>query len=272
MAERGDLSNTLETNSSELESIGAVSALLEAAQLASIMNVVATEGARHGVGLEAALFPGQGGRAWATEVAAIQSPERLIGMLEQSLSDHLADETLGQALDFYHTDLGARIAMREYSARQAMLDSEIEAGAMQTAATLVQTGTKRAEMVRELIETLDLVTSNVMGGLNANFAFYRGLGDGGAMRKSLTERDMLALVYDQEDDVRATTQRWLHGYLMLAYTPFSDDELQAYLDWAASPAGRKLSAALFAGFGEVFEATSYELGLAAARYMKMTDT
>ena len=246
--------------------------LVDLARLGPLIQVVATEGARHGVGLEDALFPGRGGEAWARTVARIQSPERLVGALEETLAAELARPAMEAAVDFYATDLGARIAEREVTARRAMLDATVEADAMAAAELLDADQDGRAALVRELIDTLDLVTANVSGGLNANYAFYRGLGDGGAMRSRMTESEMLAMVWGQEADVRRATSKWLDAYLTLAYAPLSEEELRGYIDFVATAEGRKLSAALFTGFGRIFEETSYALGREAARFMAMQDT
>lgn len=249
-----------------------VDALMDAARLRPLMGVVALEGARHGIGLEGALFPGRGGDAWADRVRAIQSPDRLVVTLEAALAEGLGDAALASAADFYGGALGAKVAAGEVAARRAMLDADAEAEAMVASAGLAAEGGPRAELTAELIDALDLVTANVSGGLNANFAFYRGLADGGAMTRPMSEREMLAMVWEQEADVREATARWLDAYLLLAYERLSDGELAAYVDWAASPEGRKMNAAVFAGFGQVFEETSYALGREAARFMAMTDT
>ncbi|MCF6316516.1 MAG: hypothetical protein L3J30_09595, partial [Marinosulfonomonas sp.] len=67
------------------------------------------------------------------------------------------------------------------------------------------------------------------------------------------------------------TQEWLYGYLMRAYAPLSDDDLQAYIDFSATKAGHVLNAALFAGFDEVFTNVSKALGLSAAEFMQGED-
>ena len=248
-----------------------VAELLVAARLGPLMQIVATEGARHGLGLEDALFPGRGGTAWASAVSRIQSPDRLTEMLAATIAVALRDGDMTAALAFYASPLGARIAEREVASRRAMLDADVEASALDASAADTDEPSGRAALVRELIETLDLVSANVVGGLNANYAFYRGLGDGGALSKRLTERQMLAMVWSQEDEIRAVTSRWLVAHLTLAYAPLSDRELRDYIDFSSSDTGRRLSAAIFAGFGRVFEETSYELGRAAARFIAMTD-
>ncbi|PWJ19368.1 DUF2059 domain-containing protein [Jannaschia seohaensis] len=249
----------------------AQSDLLTVTQMGPLMRIVATEGARHGISLERALFPGKGGEGWRREVARIQAPERLTPFIHESLAEILRPGDLKKAHAFYASDLGQRIVGREVYARRQMLDGSVEAEAKQASATLLAADAPRALLIDQLIDSLDLVATNVSGGMNANFAFYRGLADGGALAERLAETDMLAMVREQEPEIRTATLSWLRAYLMMAYTPLSDEELARYVAFARTDAGKRYNAAMFEGFGRVFESTSYELGRAAARYMVATD-
>lgn len=252
----------------------AAAPVMELAQLVKVgplLQVVATEGARHGLSLEGSLFPGKGGEGWAREVRRIQSPERLAGILLDELESGIRDEDLPEAKAFFGSNLGRRITDREVEMRLAMLDAEVEAEAMSTSAALRAQARDRAALIDRLIDALDLVTANVSGGMNANFAFYRGLGDGGALGKRLTEGEMLGMVRQQEGQIRRTTARWLKAYLTVAYQPLTDEDLERYIAFSVTPAGQRYTAAMGRAYGAVFERTSYELGRAAARYMAAED-
>ena len=62
--------------------------------------------------------------------------------------------------------------------------------------------------------------------------------EGGALEMS--EGEILADVWAQEEDTRADTEEWLYGFLLLAYQPLSDDQLDDYVALSASPEGRAL--------------------------------
>ncbi|WP_308914854.1 DUF2059 domain-containing protein [Jannaschia sp. LMIT008] len=250
---------------------GRVADLVHAARLSDLIGVIATEGARHGIGLERSLFPGQGGAAWAATVADIQAPDRLVGLVAHAIDAELRGPESAAALAFLRTDLGRKITGAEIASREAMLDRDVEQAAQVAAGRIDRDRDDHAALVDRIIDRLDLVSSNVSGGLNANFAFYRGLGDGGAMRERLTEGEILAMVWDQEPEVRDATSRWLTAYLTMAYSELTQDELRRYLAYLGTDAGRRYNAALFAGFGAVFEVTSYELGRAAARFMASSE-
>src|SRR5690606_34371604 len=119
--------------------------------------------------------------------------------------------------------------------------------------------------VLDFIAAADLLEPNIAGGLNANLAFYRALVRGGGFPYEVSEQDMLADVRAQEPEVRAEMESWLGAYLFMAYDALSDAELQAYRDFVASEAGRRVTAALFAGFDIVFQRVSEDLGAATAR-------
>jgi hypothetical protein len=80
----------------------------------------------------------------------------------------------------------------------------------------------------------------------------------------MPEDQILSEVWAQESDLRKETVEWLFPYISLAYSPLTRDELQAYIDFSDTPAGRKANAVLFAAFDTIFVAVSTDLGRAVA--------
>ena len=60
-------------------------------------------------------------------------------------------------------------------------------------------------------------------------------------------------------------------FLMLAYQPLSDQELDAYIAFSTTPAGQKANRAVFAAFDAMFVQVSKELGQSAGRLMAGQD-
>jgi hypothetical protein len=118
----------------------------------------------------------------------------------------------------------------------------------------------RIDLLTDFIETNDLVERNVSGALNSNFAFYRGLSDGGAFEVEIPEELMLAEVWGQEPELRRDTIEWLYSFQLSAYSGLEDADIEAYTAFSATDAGAALNAALFAAFDTVFNQLSYELG------------
>ncbi len=173
--------------------------------------------------------------------------------------------------EFFASDIGQRIVAYEITAREALLEEGIEEAAQETLRLREAEGDPRLALVREFVEANDLVESNVMGAMNANYAFYIGLMDGNAFPRQMSEQDILTDVWSQEDEIRADTEEWVHSYLLMAYQPLSDEDLQTYIDMARTDEGRALNRALFAAFDEVFTDISATLGLASARFIAGQD-
>ena len=129
----------------------------------------------------------------------------------------------------------------------------------------------RLALVGRFIDVNGLVDFNVSGALNANYEFYFGLVDGGAFPFEMTEEQVLADVWSQEDEIRAETEDWLYSYLAMAYEPVSDADLTAYIDMSETAAGKALNQALFAAFDVLYRQISRDLGLAAAQMVAGED-
>ena len=75
-------------------------------------------------------------------------------------------------------------------------------------------------------------------------------------------------MWSQQEEIRQDTLGWLNAYLLMSYQPVPLDALEQYLDYAASPEGRALNAALFDGFEVVYSDISYGLGRAISLIAK----
>jgi hypothetical protein len=129
----------------------------------------------------------------------------------------------------------------------------------------------RLALIRDFAVAGDLIEMNVAGAMNANLAFYQGMADSGGAAAEMTEEEILSDVWGQEPQVRADTEEWLFPYLVMAYEPLSDEDLEAYTAFWESAAGKRLNTALFAAFDVVFTDISRDLGRAAARQMQGDD-
>jgi len=199
------------------------------------------------------------------EVSAIYDATALHDGFVATLDAELAQDpdTLAAILAFYRTDLGQRVAGLETDARKAFLDVAQEEAARVAAEDRFADRDPRVKQIDRLIAAGDMVEMNVAGALSGNLAFMTGMSETGAYGSVLPAEDMMADVWGQEDQIRADTSSWLQAYLGLAYAPLSEAELDAYIDFLESPAGRRLNAALFIAFDTSFRQISYRLGRAA---------
>ncbi|MCY4335697.1 MAG: hypothetical protein OXC60_13650 [Litoreibacter sp.] len=127
------------------------------------------------------------------------------------------------------------------------------------------------EAYQEFIDINGFVDNNLAGALNSNLAFYRGLASNPEFR-TMDESTMFEQVYQQAEQIRKDMVDWTMNFSVLAYSVLSLEEMQDYIDSSASEAGQVLNSALFAGFDQVFEYHSYELGRAMAEFMAGDET
>lgn len=262
-----------ESGAAPAEVAASVETLIGTMRLADTVEILREEGQKYGRTLEADMFPGAGGAGWEATVALIYDAPRMQQVLGEALQRELAraPEEIAAMQAFFASDLGQKVLKLEIEARRTLLDEAAEEAARLAWEDLEADDPARVDLLERFVQANDLVESNVMGALNANLAFYRGMADGGAFGGEMTEEQMLADVWAQEADVRGQTTDWLYPYLTLAYGPLSEAELQDYTAFSSSQAGQVLNAALFAAFDEVFTPVSRALGLAVAQQMQGQD-
>lgn len=251
---------------SRAEAAPAIVRLGQTMQLAAVFDVLRAEGLANGAEIAEDLFGGASAAGWEATVARIYAPERMRALFDATLEARLAGDaaTLEGAEAFFAAPLGQRILGLEITARRALLDDAAEAAARQGLERLQAEGGPRLGQIERFVAVNDLIESNVMGALNANLAFLRGLSGFARPGATMDERQMLSDVWAREDDVRRETKDWLLPYLVLAYQPLSDAEMERYIAYSESTPGKRLNAAFFAAFDSVFTAISTDLGRAAA--------
>lgn len=244
-----------------------------ALQLDALFAVLREEGLAHGQTLETDMFPAGGGGDWQAAVSAIYDVDRLRSGFDAALLEQLGGDaqTLDAIIAFFGSDLGRKIIGLEIDARRAFLDTAAEEAARVAADDAAAARDPKVDQIRRMIEAVDLLEMNVAGSLSGNLAFMTGMASSGAYGSDLPEDQILSDVWGQEEQVRADTSTWLYAYLGLAYSPLSEDEMEAYVDFWESPAGQRLNAALFTAFDRVFRQVSYDLGRAAGRAMQGRD-
>ena len=243
------------------------SSLYQALGLPEIVAIMRTEGLGYGAEMQSDLLEGRGGARWPEAVSRIYDVELMEAVLKARLADELDGAELEPMLAFFQSELGERIVMLEVSAREAFLEEEIEQMSLEVFADLKAQGDARAKAIQDLAREAELVDNNVVGALNANYAFYKGLAEGGGLAVVPTEDEILADVWAQEGAIREETSDWVLGYLNLALQPLSDAELRAYSDFYVSDTGTILNQALFAAFDEMFTTISFALGRSASDFL-----
>jgi hypothetical protein len=252
---------------------GQIATLVETMQIGPLMDVMREEGLASGEKLAVDMLAETRDARWSAILERIYAKDRMLTVFRARFASALADdpETVAAAATFFGSDLGQRIITLEIEARRAMLDDAVSEAAKVLAQDMFADQDPRIALLQDYEAASDLVSLNVAGGLNGNYAFMRGMADAGGPGAQLTEDEMLADVWGGEAQVRAQTTEWLYSYFALAYQPLDDDDLRDYTDFWRSPAGKKTNAALFAAYNDLFTAISADLGRATAQQLQGDD-
>jgi hypothetical protein len=243
--------------------------LLDLLRLPEVVAVMREEGRAYGAELAEEMLADGPSAGWDATVAHIYDADRMAETVRERFLEKMAGVDPAPLVAFFETEAAQRLVANEVAARRAMIDDAVEAAAREAYLVRAQDPDATFRLVRAFVRVNDLVESNVAGALNSNFAFYRGLADGGALE--MGESEMLAEVWAQEEATRADTRDWLYGFLLTAYDPLPEAVLERYVELSGTEAGRAMNSALFAGFDRMYAEISYALGLALAREMQATE-
>lgn len=245
--------------------------LAKALGLPEVVKVMRDEGLVYANDMAEQLLAGRAGASWDLAVDAIYDPAKMQVTVIDTMADMLADTDITPLLDFFTSQRGREIIAYEVSAREALMDTDVEEAAKERLALMRAADSPELRKISRFVEVNDLVESNVMGAMNSNYAFYEGLASGGALGKGMSESEIVADVWAQEDRIREDTDTWVHAYLAMAYKPLSDADLDAYIAISEAPEGQAMNRALFEGFDRMYIEISHALGVAAAEVMSGTD-
>lgn len=243
--------------------------LLDAMGVPEVISIMRDEGLAHGEELGRDMIPGGSTAGWREIVSRIYDETRMLDSVRAGFAETLAETDLEPLLAFFRSEAGQDIVRLELSARRAMTDEDVEEAARGAFRGVEGTASPVLEEIREFVAVNDLVDANLVGALNANYMFYMGLVDGGALQMS--EQEILAEVWSSEEETRADTREWVYAFLLMAYRPLEDGVVQSYTELSRTPEGRALNRALFDGFNGMYDDISYALGLSVARQMQVQD-
>ena len=241
--------------------------LYAAMRLDEIVAVMRDEGLAYGDEIAADLFDGTAPIEWDGLIAAIYDADRMRAEVRTALAAALEGADVAPMVAFFTTEPGASFIALEISARQAMLDDAVEEAAKESAAVAMADDTARYQLVSRYVEANDLIETNVVSAMNSNVAYYMGLLQGGAIGGDVTEDQILTDVWRQEEEIRANTTEWVYTFLLMAYAPVADADIEAYVAFSETAAGRALNNAVFQAFDGMFTDISNALGQVSAQFL-----
>jgi hypothetical protein len=250
-----------------------IAVLIDEMGLDEIIAIMREEGLSYGKELGADMLSGGGGATWRQMVDRIYDTDVMAGLVVETFTDSFGEADAAPLIDFFRSESGRQIVTLEIAARRAFMDAQVEEAAREeyrrVASDLAADSPRNIDAhlaaIDSYIQTNDLVGYNVMGAMNANMLFYRGLIEGGAFEMS--ETDLLADVWSQEEETQSETREWIYAFLMLAYEPLDAQQINSYVDLSRTPSGRALNRALFAAFDRMYGTMSQALGVAIAGQM-----
>lgn len=243
--------------------------LLDALGVPQIVDIMRDEGIEYGDTLARDMVPGGATAGWDATMRRIYDEDRMIATVREVFAREFGDADAAPLLEFFTSETGEQIVRLELSARDAMREDEIEDAARDAFRDLEGSGSETLGAISDFVEANDLVEANLVGALNANYMFYLGLVDGGALQ--MTESDILTEVWSSEEETREDTREWVFGFLLMAYRPLAEGVVEDYTELSRTEAGRALNRALFAGFNKMYDDISYALGMAVAREMQVQE-
>ncbi len=244
----------------------------EALEMGEVFEILKEEGIEAGIGIAEEDEAITVSPAWTARLASIYSVEKMEAVFRGAMIDSPDLEGSEAAIAFFESELGQTIVRIELDARKALNNEELEKVVRGRVETMRDDEPERIGLYDDFIAVNDLVESNVMGALNSNLAFYRGMATSENYREAMTESFMISTVWGQEPEIREEMEDWTINFSVLAYGTLSETDMQAYIDMSETEAGQNLNTALFAGFDAVFEMQSFELGRAMAEFMIGEDT
>jgi len=231
-----------------------------------MIELMRIEGLEYGADLARDMFPDRADDAWDARVSEIYSTGRMMTTFLAGFDQHFAEKHYAEVEAFYGSDLGKEVVALELATREAFLEEEIEDFARTSIEDIQQTRPELFDRIIEFIEINNLVEENVIGALNANFAFMQAMSDGGGYAGQLSNDEIIGDVVAQEPEIRQNSTEWLFAYLTMAYSSLSLEDLDSFIALSRSEAGQALTTALFEGFDDMFVEISRDLGHGVSRY------
>lgn len=264
------LAATVMTGGAGIAHAAPVDEVFELLRLDDLMEVMREEGLSSGAEMAASmgLRPDS---IWQERVGAIYDIDVMEDVLRSALAESLDPAIIPDLTDFFTSDPGEDFLKWEIEARRALLDPDVEQAAQEAAAAARANDNPRLPLITAYIDANDIIESNVTGGMNGSYAFYRGMRAGGALPPELTDSMILQDVWQQEETLRENTTDWAYTYLFMAYAPADDAALEAYIAFSESEAGQGMSSALFAAFDTLFVTLSEAMGLAVAQRLAVME-
>lgn len=164
--------------------------------------------------------------------------DHALDILEQTLDDDLLDH----AVEFYASDLGARLVVAE-NASHLVEDEELKSEQGQSiVAGLVRIGSPRLEELKRLNAASGSADASVHAIQEVQVRFLMAAAVAGVIELQMDEADLRATLKRQEGELRRSMQTAGLSRAAYTYQAFSDVEVSQYADALEDPTMQKVYA------------------------------
>ena len=190
------------------------------------------------IGLEADAF----GAQWTALVEEVFDTNEMHDMAMDILEQTLTDDLLTHAVDFYTSDLGARLVEVENKSHMAEDDDLKRESGEAIVAGLVQIGSPRLQELKRLNAATGSEDASIHAIQEVQVRFLMAAATAGVIELRMDEEDLRESLKAQEGEMRRRLQ--ITGLSSSAYTyqAFSDGEITAYADALEHPKMQKVYA------------------------------
>lgn len=210
------------------------------------------------IGVEAENF----GLQWTALVADIFDAQKMHDMAIDILSQTLEDDLMIHAVDFYTSDLGARLLVVE-NASHMKDDDELKAESGQAiVAGLVQIGSPRLEELKRLNDAVGSEDASIHAIQEVQVRFLMAAAAAGVIELRMDETDLRENLKRQEGEMRRNMKVNSLAASAYTYQSFSDDEISAYADALEHPKMQKVYALMNAVQFEIMADRYEQMALA----------
>lgn len=198
------------------------------------------------LGLEAEDF----GIEWTRMADAVFSPVIMRGMATDILEQTLDDEMLGEAVDFYASDLGQRLVVAE-NASNSMDDDVKRDQGERIVADLVRDNPGRLEIYKQMNAAIGGAETAMRALEEIQVRFLVAASAAGVVDLNVDVDELRATIRAQEGEMLRSIQQGSLSGAAYTYREFSDADMEAYADALETPAMRRVY--------ELLNAVQYEI-------------
>lgn len=184
--------------------------------------------------------------AWAVSAAEHFQPDAMFADMVQHFQATLDPADRATILSFYQSDLGMRISAIEISAQRPENAVRLKTSGARRLGDLIEAESPRLAAYEDMMAALSSVETGLALALNLNKAVLNGMIASGDFPFAMTEDQVSAMVESQSGLMQGAIREQLFISFAYTYRDLTDAELEIYIAFLRSEAGRRFYSELVA--------------------------